>query len=113
MSSLPRMYGIANCDTVKKSCAWFDAQGRAYEFHDFKKLGVPEAALRDWINALGWEALINKKGTTWRKLDTAAQSAVTTEESAVSLMLAHPSLIKRPVVVQRAKVTAGYMPENW
>jgi arsenate reductase (glutaredoxin) len=107
------LYGISNCDTVKKSRAWFDAAGKAYQFHDFKKQGVPEAALRQWVNALGWEALVNKKGTTWRKLDAAAQAAVGNTESAVALMLREASVIKRPVVVSGDVVTVGYVPELW
>ena len=107
------MYGIPNCDTVKKSRAWFDARGTAYQFHDFKKQGVPEAALRQWVQALGWEALVNKKGTTWRKLDAAMQEGVKDTESAIALMLAHASVIKRPVVVSSAKITVGYAPDQW
>jgi arsenate reductase (glutaredoxin) len=107
------LYGIPHCDTVKKSRAWFDAAGRSYVFHDFKKQGVPEAALHQWVKALGWEALVNKKGTTWRKLDTKQQGAVTDEASAMALMRAHSSVIKRPVVVQGARVSVGYRPEQW
>ena len=107
------LYGIPNCDTVKKSRAWFDAQGIAYEFHDFKKQGVPEAALREWVKVLGWEALVNKKGTTWRKLDASVQSAVCDSESAIALMLANASVIKRPVVQIATKLTVGFAPELW
>jgi arsenate reductase (glutaredoxin) len=107
------LYGIPNCDTVKKSRAWFEAQSKAYVFHDFKKQGVPELALREWVNALGWEVLVNRKGTTWRKLDASAQAAVMDAASAVAIMLANPSVIKRPVVVHGAKITAGYVPEEW
>lgn len=113
MSTSILLYGIPNCDTVKKSRAWFDETGRTYQFHDFKKQGVPEAALRQWVKALGWEPLVNKKGTTWRKFDAVTQSAVINTESAVALMLAHPSVIKRPVVVSGAKITVGYVPQQW
>ncbi len=113
MSHSITLYGIANCDTVKKSRTWFDAQGRAYRFHDFKKDGVPEAALREWVKLLGWEALVNKKGTTWRKLDITEQAAIVDAPSAIALMLAHSSVIKRPVVMQGDGVTVGYVPENW
>jgi arsenate reductase (glutaredoxin) len=113
MSTSITLYGIPNCDTVKKSRAWFDDHGKAYVFHDFKKQGVPEAALRQWVKALGWEALVNKKGTTWRKLDVATQAAVMDADSAIALMLANSSAIKRPVVVQGAKITVGYVPEQW
>ena len=69
------VYGIPNCDTVKKARDWLRTAGVDYQFHDFKKAGVPEAALSDWLKALGWEALLNRKGTTWRKLDLALQAA--------------------------------------
>jgi arsenate reductase (glutaredoxin) len=107
------LYGIPNCDTVKKSLTWFEAQGKAYHFHDFKKQGVPEAVVRLWVGALGWEALVNKKGTTWRKLDAASQAAVVDADSAVALMLREASVIKRPVVVCGDRVTVGYVPEVW
>lgn len=107
------VYGIPNCDTVKKTRVWMDSAGQAYMFHDFRKQGVPEAALRQWVKALGWEALVNKKGTTWRKLDARQQAAVTDETRAIALMLAHSSVIKRPVVVRGARVTVGFMPEQW
>jgi Spx/MgsR family transcriptional regulator len=92
------VYGIPNCDTVKKARDWLSAAGVDYQFHDFKKAGVPEAALAEWLQALGWEALVNRKGTTWRKLDSALQAATQDTPSAGALMRAHPSVIKRPVV---------------
>ncbi len=107
------IFGIPNCDTVKKSRAWLDAQGVAYQFHDYKKQGVPEVALRQWVQALGWEALVNKKGSTWRQLDAAQQAAVVDADTAISLMLAHSSVIKRPVVVREGRVSVGYVPEAW
>jgi arsenate reductase (glutaredoxin) len=107
------LYGIPNCDTVKKSRAWLEAADKAYVFHDFKKQGVPEAALQQWVKALGWEVLLNKKGTTWRKLDAQQQASVMDEASAIALMLANSSVIKRPVVVQGQRVTVGYAPEQW
>ncbi len=113
MSTTALVYGITNCDTVKKSRTWFDEKCIVYHFHDFKKLGVPEQALHEWINTLGWEALVNKKGTTWRKLDAATQATVVDAESAIALMLAHCSVIKRPVVARGANITVGYVPEKW
>jgi len=92
------VYGIPNCDTVKKARDWLSAAGLDYQFHDFKKAGVPEAALADWLRVLGWEALVNRKGTTWRKLDPALQAATRDAPSASALMHAHPSVIKRPLV---------------
>ncbi|MFT3717571.1 ArsC family reductase [Pseudorhodoferax sp.] len=107
------LYGIPNCDTVKKARAWLDGQGIAYAFHDFKKAGVPPQ-LDDWIAALGWEALLNRKGTTWRRLDAATQAAVHDAASAAALMRAHPSVIKRPVVEwSRGPATVGFSPEAW
>ncbi len=107
------LYGIPNCDTVKKSRAWFEASGIAYSFYDYKKQGVPEAALRRWVQALGWEALVNKKGTTWRKLPESEQTAVVDAESAILLMLREASVIKRPVLEGEGVLTVGFMPEQW
>lgn len=95
------LYGIANCDTVKKARAWLTTQGLIHHFHDFKKHGVPAAALQGWMDALGWEALVNRRGTTWRKLDTATQAAVCDATSASALLTQHTSAIKRPVVEWR------------
>jgi len=92
------LYGIPNCDTVKKARAWLAANGQAHAFHDFKKQGVPPEALARWLQAPGWETLLNRKGTTWRQLDAVTQGAVVDAASAGALMQAHPSLIKRPVV---------------
>lgn len=107
------LFGIPNCDTVKKSRAWLDEQGVAYTFHDFKKLGVPSEDADDWIKALGWEALINKKGTTWRKLTAADQADVVDATSAKALMLAQPSVIKRPVVMAGKHTSVGHCPQEW
>ena len=91
------LHGIPNCDTVKRARAWLAEQGVAYDFHDFKKAGVP-AALPQWMAALGWERLLNRAGTTWRKLDEAQRAAVTDAASAAALMRDMPSVIKRPVM---------------
>ena len=92
------VYGIPNCDTVKKARAWLAAQGLAHQFYDFKKHGVPAGRLANWSQSVGWEKLLNRQGTTWRKLDAAMQTAVVDCASAQALMLANPSIIKRPVV---------------
>jgi arsenate reductase len=92
------VYGIPNCSTVKKARTWLESQGHAYTFHDYKKQGVPEARLDAWIKAVGWEKLVNRQGTTWRKFDDATKAAVVDAASAKALMLANPSVIKRPVV---------------
>ena len=107
------LYGIPNCDTVKKSRAWLTEHGQAYAFHDFKKQGVPSDQLLQWVQALGWEKLLNRKGTTWRKLDAATQAAVTDAASAQALMQAQPSVIKRPVVQWPQGVTVGFDADGW
>lgn len=111
------IYGIPNCDTVKKSRAWFTAQGLDHTFHDFKKQGVPAQHLPGWMAAVGWEKLVNRQGTTWRKLDAETQAAVQGEESAAALLQAQPSVIKRPVVEwqtgARTHVSVGYVPDQW
>ena len=98
-TSLITVFGIPNCDTVKKARTWLTEHDLAYRFHDFKKQGVPTEQLAGWMAVAGWEQLLNRKGTTWRKLDDAARLAVVDAPSATALMLAQPSVIKRPVVV--------------
>ena len=108
------LYGISNCDTVKKARAWLAAHGLDAPFHDFKKQGVPETELDIWIKTLGWEPLVNTRGTTWRKLDEATLAAVTNPASARALMLAHPSVIKRPVVHWAdGSFTVGFDATSW
>ncbi len=108
------VYGIANCDTVKKARQWLHAQQLPHQFHDFKKLGVPQEELQAWLAACGWETLLNRRGTTWRQLDAATQAAVTHAASAAALMQAHPSVIKRPVVRWGEQdISVGFDPEAW
>jgi Spx/MgsR family transcriptional regulator len=106
------LYGITNCDTVKKARAWLADAGASVSFHDFSKQGVPEARLDAWLTSAGWETLLNRKGTTWRKLDASVQAAVCDAASAKALMLAQPSVIKRPVVewgsAAGAAITVGF-----
>ncbi|MGQ0599002.1 ArsC family reductase [Aquabacterium sp.] len=97
-------YGIPNCNTVKKARTWLDEQGVAYTFHDYKKQGVPADRLDAWIKAVGWELLVNRQGTTWRKFDDATKAGVVDATSAKALMLANASVIKRPVVELNGKV---------
>ncbi len=107
------LYGIPNCDTVKKARTWLEGHGVAHAFHDFRKAGVPPQ-LDAWIAALGWEAVLNRKGTTWRKLDPAQQAAVRDAASAAALLRAQPSAIKRPVVEwDDGSVTVGFAPGDW
>ena len=84
-----QIYGIPNCDSVKKARDWFDVHGISYAFHDYKKQGVPEALLRQWVKARGWEVLLNRKGTIWRELDAATKASVVNGESAIAVMLKH------------------------
>ena len=92
------LFGIPNCDTVKRARAWLAGQGAVVEFHDFKRRGVPSELLDAWCAALGWERLLNRKGTTWRGLDDAQRAAVVDAASAQTLMRTQPSVIKRPVL---------------
>ena len=101
------VYGIPNCDSVKKARTLLTEQGIAYEFHDYKKHGVPETLLRPWVKARGWETLLNRKGSTWRALEDAEKAAVVDAASAVKVMLANPSIIKRPVVTMDNLLVVG------
>jgi Spx/MgsR family transcriptional regulator len=108
------LYGITNCDTVKKARAWLASEEVAYDFHDFKKAGVPSASLDRWLRAAGWEKLLNRQGTTWRKLDSNVQLQAGNEAGARALMLSQPSIIKRPVVEWAdGQVTVGFDPAAW
>lgn len=106
------VYGIPNCDTVKKARTWLDANGIAYAFHDYKKEGADPARLAKWAEAVGWEPLLNRAGTTFRKLDEADRTDVDAAK-ALALMAAHPSLIKRPAVEYRGGLLVGFKPEVW
>jgi Spx/MgsR family transcriptional regulator len=105
-------YGIPNCDTVKKARAWLEAKGIAYTFHDYKKEGADPAKLRQWIAAKGWETVLNRRGTAFRKLDP-AQTADLDADKAVPLMVASPSTIKRPVVEHPGGLLIGFDPGEW
>ena len=107
------LYGIPNCDTVKKARIWLAEHGRPYTFHDFKKQGVPPEALARWVQATGWEKLLNRKGTTWRGLKPDQQTAGESAAGAQLLMLANPSIIKRPVVDWGDSITVGFNAEDW
>lgn len=101
------LYGIKNCDTMKKAMAWLDDNHVEYRLHDYKKNGVDEKQLRQWAEEQGWETLVNRKGTTWRKLPESERETIT-KESAIQLMLANPSLIKRPVLDVGPFVRVGF-----
>ncbi|HEY0626229.1 MAG TPA: ArsC family reductase [Allosphingosinicella sp.] len=106
------MYGIRNCDTIKKARSWLDANGVAYEFHDYKSAGVDEARLRRWIGEAGWEKLLNRSGTTFRKLPDAEKADLDADKAA-ALMLAQPSMIKRPVLEANGQLLIGFDPERY
>jgi Spx/MgsR family transcriptional regulator len=111
-----KLYGIPNCDTVKKARAWLQAQGVPFEFVDFKKSGAPAALLHTWLDhpdGPDWQTLLNRRGTTWRSLPPQEQAAVTDADTAVALMEAHPSAIKRPVVAWPDRVTVGFDVDAW
>ncbi|GAA0635114.1 arsenate reductase [Brevundimonas lenta] len=107
---IPTLYGIPNCDTVKKARVWLDAHGEAYAFHDYKKLGVDRATLQDWVSAHGWETVLNRAGTTFRALPPEAKADLDAGK-AIELMLAQPSMIKRPVLDVNGRTTVGFKPE--
>ncbi|WP_051304583.1 ArsC family reductase [Chitinilyticum litopenaei] len=102
------LYGIANCDTIKKARRWLDAAGIPHAWHDYKKQGISAPLLADWIHRGGWEQLVNRQGTTWRKLDEATRGAVNDADSALAVLLANPSLIKRPVLEHDGTLTVGF-----
>jgi len=104
------LYGIKNCDTMKKARAWLDSHGVAYGFHDYKAEGIDRARLTRWVKEVGWETLLNRAGTTFRKLDEADKTDLT-ESRAIALMLAQPSMIKRPVLDVGGRVLVGFKPE--
>jgi arsenate reductase len=99
------IYGIKNCDTMKKARAWLDGQGIAYAFHDYKAVGIDRARLEGWVGKVGWETLLDRAGTTFRK---EADKAGLGEKKAIALMLAQPSMIKRPVLEVGAKLLVGF-----
>ena len=108
------IYGIPNCDTVKKARAWLTEQSLLYIFHDFKKQGVPVDKLPTWASSVGWDRLLNRQGTTWRKLDAATQASTNSPQGLQVLMVNNPSVIKRPVVEwQNGDVTVGFDSDTW
>ncbi|GGC24219.1 arsenate reductase [Novosphingobium marinum] len=106
------LYGIPNCDTVRKARKWLDGRGVGYVFHDFRKEGVDAEKLRGWAATVGWELLLNRRGTTWRKLPDDAKADVD-EARAIELMAEHPSMIKRPVVEHPGGVLVGFDEAAW
>jgi arsenate reductase len=107
---IPTLYGIPNCDTVKKARVWLDQHGVAYAFHDYKKAGIDQATLQEWVAAHGWEIVLNRSGTTFRALPDAAKADLDADK-AIALMLAQPSMIKRPVLAFDGRTLVGFKPE--
>ena len=110
MAKSVTIYGIKNCDTMKKARAWLDKNKVAYAFHDYKAAGIDKAKLESWAGKVGWEVLLNRAGTTFKKLPDKDKENVT-EKKAIALMLAQPSMIKRPVLDVGGKLTVGFKPE--
>jgi len=106
------IYGIQNCDTMKKAMRWLDEAGVDYRFHDYRKQGLDAELLAGWCAQLGWEALLNRRGTTWRKLDDAVKQDLD-EAQAIALMCEHPAMIKRPVLVMPERVEVGFSAERY
>ena len=104
------IYGITNCDTMKKARAWLDAHGVAYAFHDYKASGIERGVLERWVKEVGWEVLLNRAGTTFRALSEGDKAGLDAKK-AVALMVAQPSMIKRPVLAVDGKLTVGFKPE--
>jgi arsenate reductase (glutaredoxin) len=110
MTKSTTIYGIKNCDTMKKARAWLDSHGVAYSFHDYKADGISKEQLSRWADELGWEILLNRAGTTFRKLPDADKEGLD-ERRAIALMLAQPSMIKRPVLESDGRLLVGFKPE--
>jgi arsenate reductase len=106
------IYGIKNCDTMKRARAWLEGHKVEYDFHDYKSEGIDRTTLEGWVKKLGWDALLNRAGTTFRKLPDADKEGLT-EKKAITLMLAQPSMIKRPVLHAKGKLTVGFRPEEY
>jgi arsenate reductase len=106
------IYGIKNCDTMKKARNWLEAQKINHDFHDYKTAGIDKATLEGWVKKVGWQVLINRAGTTFRKLPDTGKEDIT-DEKAVALMLAQPSMIKRPVLDTNGRLTVGFKPEEY
>ncbi|WP_114417548.1 ArsC family reductase [Marinospirillum perlucidum] len=106
------LYGIPNCNTMKKARTWLDENQLEYSFHNYKKSGIDAPTLQNWIGRVDWELLVNRRGTTWRQLPEAVRQAIT-RDSAVQLMQENPSLIKRPVVDDGQQLLVGFDPQVW
>ena len=106
------LFGIPNCDTIKKARRWLEANDVLYTFHDYKKAGVPEKELQRWIKTIGWEVLLNRRSTTWRKLDDTVKENIN-EASAIKVMIENPSSIKRPVLETNVELLVGFSEKTY
>ena len=106
------LYGIKNCDTMKKARAWLDKKGVVYDFHDYKTFGIERDRLEGWAAKVGWETLLNRAGTTFRKLPDKDKQGLS-EKKAITLMIAQPAMIKRPVLEADGKLMVGFKPEHY
>ena len=100
------LYGIKNCNTVKNAVNWLNGKNVEFDFHDYKSKGISKEKLREWIQQVGWESLVNKRGTTWRQLDESVQAKIVNENAAIALMMDKTSVIKRPLIEDKGKVIA-------
>lgn len=107
-----KIYGIPNCDTMKKAMKWLDKNKLIYDFHDYKKWGVPEKELKQWVKIAGWEVVLNKRSTTWKNLDEKLKQSLN-EYSAIRIMLENPSSIKRPVLVKDKTLLIGFKEDEY
>lgn len=108
-----KLYGITGCDTVKKARAWLEAHGRDYAFHDYKKNGVDEAKLHTFAGQFGWDEVLNRRGLTWRRLSEEEKAGITDLNSAIALMSAKPSAIRRPILEHSGGVLLGFKADAW
>ncbi len=106
------VYGIKNCDTIKKACKWLTDNGIEYKLHDFRADDVDATSIENWIAQAGWETVLNRRGTTWRKLDSSVQES-TNGDNVSALLVAHPAMIKRPVLDVDGTITIGFKAENY
>lgn len=106
------VYGIKNCDSVKKACSWLKKNNIEYQFHDFRKDGLTQSKVKQWANLVDWEILLNRRGTTWRKLSDKERTSIN-KTKAIKFMVEQPTLIKRPVVEHKREVIVGFSPDNY
>lgn len=107
------IYGIKNCDTMKKAFKWLNEQHINYQFHNYKTDGISDVLLQQFLKLTDWQSLINTRGTTWRKLDEVTKSSIVDNVTATKLMLAYPAIIKRPILINNNRVLLGFNPENY